>query len=499
MNTDLRQQAESAPISGSISVHQRATLSRQALHGAAWVTLLQGAVQGLGFLKGLVLARLLAPAEFGLFGMVWLFYSGLSSLSNVGLAGALIHSGRDDAAGLDAAWTLQLLRGLALALLFLALAPVAARFFGEPRLMALMPVMGLAFLLHGLTNIGIVTLQKEIAFRGLFVLHAVAAAVDCAVALAVAWWSRSAWAFVLAVVAGAAATAALSYRLHPYRPRLSRQWARMRSLMDFGRWMLAGQSAVFVATEGDDLLVGRLLGAAPLGLYRLSYLIATLPTTQLTAVIAQVAFPAYSKLRADPARLPAAFLRVLAAVSLLALPLAVGLFAFAPDYVPLLLGPEWLDTIPLIRILVIWGLLQAIGALAAPLLLALGRPRAVALLSALQAGLMLALAVPLYRRFALPGIAWAVTIAGLIQVPATLAIAKTHLGLRFGQLLRAAAPALLGASVMGGFVAWARALPAYDPSRPVPLLLVAAAGGVVYGGVLLLLRVRPRSVIDAHQ
>jgi O-antigen/teichoic acid export membrane protein len=131
---------------------------------------------------------------------------------------------------------------------------------------------------------------------------------------------------------------------------------------------------VFVGTQGDDIFVSKYLGFAALGLYQMAYSVSNLPATQITHVISRVTFPAYSRLLSEPERLRAAFQRVLRGTMLLAAPLSVIIWFLIPDYVRYVVSSKWQPIVPLVRILVVAGLVRSLAATGGALFQAMARP-----------------------------------------------------------------------------------------------------------------------------
>jgi O-antigen/teichoic acid export membrane protein len=151
----------------------------------------------------------------------------------------------------------------------------------------------------------------------------------------------------------------MSYLIHPYRPRLSLARKELQELFGFGKWLLGSGVLVFLVTQGDDLFVGKVLGPAALGLYQMAYLISNLPATEISRTMAQVAFPAYSKLQDDLPKLKDSYLKALHLTAFFSIPLAMGIFVLAPDFTKVFMGEKWMPMVPAIKVLAFAGLYMA--------------------------------------------------------------------------------------------------------------------------------------------
>ena len=168
--------------------------SQRVAHAGFWAFALHLAEQLVILCRLFVLAVLLAPRDFGLFGMALITLIALNTLSRTGFEQALIHKKEEIKPYLEVAWTVLFLRGLLLAVLLLAVAPWAAAFFREPDAVPLMRTLSLSCLFQGLTNIGVVNFQKKLEFHKEFAFRFSGVLVDLLVAITAAFVFRSAWA-----------------------------------------------------------------------------------------------------------------------------------------------------------------------------------------------------------------------------------------------------------------------------------------------------------------
>ena len=206
----------------------------------------------------------------------------------------------------------------------------------------------------------------------------------------------------------------MSYLIHPYRPHLSSDLGKAKKLFGFGKWILGSSILIFLITQGDDIFVGKLLGATALGFYQLAYRISNMPATEITHVISQVSFPAYSKLQDDLAKLREAYLRVLQVTTFLSFPIAGLIFVLAPDFTKILLGEKWMPMVPAMQVLAIFGAIRAFGATTGSIFQGVGRPSILTKLAAIQLLMMIAIIYPLTNEFGIFGTAIAILIPNLI-------------------------------------------------------------------------------------
>jgi len=328
-----------------------------------------------GLARLLILARILAPHDFGLMGIALLAMSTLETFSQTGFQAALIQKKENIESYLDAAWTVLILRGLLLFGILYFAAPFVASFFDTPEAKPIIQVIGLSVLFQAFTNIGVIYFQKELEFNKEFIYQFAGTLADFIVAVSAVLILRNVWALVFGMLAGNAVRCIVSYLIHPYMPRLSRDLAKAKELFGFGKWVLGSSILIFLIMQGDDIFVGKLLGATALGFYQLAYRISNLPATEITHVISRVTFPVYSKLQNDIPRLREAYLKVLQVTAFLSFPVAGLIFVLAPDFTKIFLGEKWMPMVPAMQVLVFAGLVRSIMATTGPIFQAVGKPK----------------------------------------------------------------------------------------------------------------------------
>ncbi|PYT01247.1 MAG: hypothetical protein DMF65_07850, partial [Acidobacteria bacterium] len=237
--------------------------------------------QALALARSVVLARLLAPSDFGLFGMALTVTGALAVLTSFGLDTALVardfQDERELSLHLDTVWTAEIVRKALLALLLVAAAYPTARFYGSAELMTVLCALAVAPVIQSFQNIGLLRHQKRVEFRRLVLLEQLTNVVSTVAAVSLALWTRDVWALVWTQLISAAASVALSYALDSYRPRPRFDRDALRQALGFGKWMFVVVLTAYVTTTADNVVVGRMLGAAALGVYVMAYNLASLP------------------------------------------------------------------------------------------------------------------------------------------------------------------------------------------------------------------------------
>ncbi len=417
------------------------SLTTRVVRGGAWVFAGKVAGRGLQVIKLVVLARLLVPEDFGLFGITMLAMAAIETLTTTGFEKALIQRRDDARAHLDTAWTVQILRGLVIAALLFAGAPLVAWFFDEPRTVPLLRVLCLTKLLGGFRNIGMVYWRKELEFSKEVLYGFSISFVSAAVGILLAFVLRNVWVLVWSSLAGAAFGVILSYAMQSYRPRPNWNTAQARELFGYGKWLLGNSILTYLAMKADKAILGYILGAASLGLFtmaeRISHLIA-----EVSTMTNSVMMPAYAKVQNNRKKLGRGFLKVYECTFSLIGPMTLGLIIVAPPLVRTVLGHDWEMAIRPLQILSLWAFLIGVVTLSAPVFLGTGHPYFQVWKSLIRGGVTLSSIIPLTRWWGISGASVA-ALLGLVAISPFFFIAMRIVGVNWRQIMSSTAPGLV--------------------------------------------------------
>lgn len=407
------------------------SVAQRAVASGVWATVLNGSDRLLHLGKLVIVARVLPPADFGLFGIALLTLATLRRFSDLGLSSALVQREQDDLEDyLDTVLTLRLVRGIGLAGIAFLAAPYVAVFFAEPRAESLIRVLALSPILLALQNPGVVYLERNLEFHKRTIHTLSDTVVNVTIAIAVAVTVGTVWALVAGLLAGHLSGLAATYAIHPYRPRPRFDAERARELLGYGKWLTGSGIVTFLVGEGDDAFVGWFLGAGALGLYQVAYRISNAPASEFTQIISGVLFPTYAQLQDDMSRLRETFVGTLQVTTLVTVPTAVGIAFVAPIFVQLIFDPAWLPMVGAIQVLAAYGLAQAVAGVGRPLLLAIGRPDYATKLSLLRLVIVVLIIYPLTAAYGIVGAGAAIVIGRfatmVVGLAVTLGVLELH-------------------------------------------------------------------------
>lgn len=306
-------------------------LKARLIRSSGWTAFGFGASQVIRLVTNLVLTRLLLPEAFGLSALLMVFVVGLTMLSDVGIGPSIQQNKRgDDPDFLDTAWTVQAIRGVLLWLLACAIAPLAAWFYGDPRLLAMLPVIALSLVVSGLTPTRVETANRHLALGRLTRLELLAQAANFFVFVVLAWIMASAWALVWGNVAGAVIRLFLLDRFLPGRKDKLR-WERtaLADLIGFGKWIFVSTICGFLLAQGDKAILGKYLSLDMLGIYNIGNMLGSVALALAAALIGRIMLPLHRECPPGAsvqnfARLRRARFALTAAIMALQVPLALA-------------------------------------------------------------------------------------------------------------------------------------------------------------------------------
>jgi O-antigen/teichoic acid export membrane protein len=459
-------------------------LKHQVVRGSLWLLLNNTMVRATGFVKIAIMARLLAPDDFGLMGIAMLLLTWLEYFTEPGFTHALLRKAGDIRPYLNTVWTIQILRCVTLALLLYLSAPLGGWFFDNPSAVPVVQAAALILVFKGFANPAYVYLRKGLDFRKIAAGNACSVLCGLLVGVAVALRHRTVWALVLSLLSASVAGLVMSWVLRPYRPRLELRLDFARELFAFGRWVAALNLLNFLCMNVDGLLVGKLLGTQALGLYQMAAQFALLATLEVQAVVFGVTVPAFVLLRSDAdsegtfLRTRAAYLRTLGFVSSIVIPLGCFITVFAGPLVRFALGPQWQPIAPTLRILVWGGVAMALTGITASFYFSLGEPKTPFAMYLIRAALTISLLYPLTSMSGIDGAATASTVATIFAMSGLLIVAHRRIHTTVSELVNTLRFAGIGSVpfLAAAFV---------SSSLPATLVLVASLAIAAYVVILV--------------
>ncbi|CAN7728692.1 lipopolysaccharide biosynthesis protein [Pseudorhodoferax sp. LjRoot39] len=421
-------------------------IKHRLVKGTAWLSLARVIINALSILSTFVLARLLAPEDFGLVALGTTLMLLVTEVTELSLAQALVRHADPTREHFDTAWTLNALRGTVLGALFLAGATPAAQLYGDPRLVGIMLALGSSIFLSGLINPRRVLLTRQLVFWQEFVLNVGQKLAGVAASILVAYLYQSYWALVVGIVVTQLANVAISYMVLPFLPRV--RFAHARELFSFSLWITAARFVDTLNWRFDQLFVGKLLGSTALGHYSMGSTLASIPTRETTGPLRQTFFPAFASMQNDDARMAAAYQRAQAVVTAVALPAGIGAALLADPLIRLVMGEKWVPAIAIVQALAAVYALQTLGSSADSVGMAKGQTRLLFMRSLQMLLVRVPLIVVATLYFGMAGLVLSRVFTGLLAALVNMFVVRQLIGVGVLAQFGANRRALTGAAVM---------------------------------------------------
>jgi O-antigen/teichoic acid export membrane protein len=277
-------------------------------------------------------------------------------------------------------------------------------------LAALIPAM------KGFINPMIVNFYKDLKFDQEFKFRTILLAADLVVSLSVAVATRSALAFIAALFVGGVLEVILSFLWCTVWPKFRYTKTYLAEIVGYGKWITLAGAGHWFSSQLGDFVTGKLFGTASLGIYQAAYKVSTLPVTEISGTVNQVAFPVMSKVKADKERLIKIFSSTFLSTNTIGIGIAVVIFLFPELVVSIVLGPQWTAAASILRLLAVFGVLRTIESSLQPLFLAVGKPNVPSIGNLIKV-VVLAVGLFLWAPQGLIGVSFAAVVSAIAVMP----------------------------------------------------------------------------------
>ena len=307
-----------------------------------------------------ILARLLAPSDFGLLAMVLVFSGFMTLFQDMGLTMATVQRKEITHRQVSMLFWINVGVSLLVAGIFAGLAPLIAIFYHEPRVIGITIALSFSFITAGLAAQHLAILRRHMRYRAIAVIEIASMIAAVIVAIVMALYGFGYWALVGFTLGQGVVQMVLAWIYSPWRPGLIFKAEGMGGLLKFGGNMTAFNVTNYFTRNADNLMLGATWGAAVLGLYSKAYAMLLLPLKQINAPISAVAVPALSRLQDEPERFNDFYCRMLQVATYVSMPIVIMFFILSEEAVLVLLGEQWIESVPIFHVLAILALGQTV-------------------------------------------------------------------------------------------------------------------------------------------
>ena len=423
------------------------TISDSVFKGLRWAAFGRLATALITWCITFFVIRLLAPEDYGLLNMGMVVIALTAVVGEFGLQAALIRLESVTTLILRKAFGIILLSYLGLALIIVLMTPLVAAFYHEERLNQILPVLTIPVILSAFHQIPYTLVMRQMNYKPGALISVGAALVGSLGTLTVALLDGGVWALIAGQIIIAAVTAIGFNILSPFLHLPSFNFAGMSSIASFGAKIIFQRIAWWLYSSIDQILIGRLLSTADLGIYFLALHLSSIPRDKIAGIINEVAYPAFSRLQADGQEIKSYLAKGLSLISLVFFPVFFGMSVVAAEAVPLILRETWR---PAIIPMMLIPLTMPFRMLTTPIgeaMNALGHPRLV-LYTILISIVLVAGMAWFGSQWGVNGVASGLCVAVMINVVVCFAITGRITGLGVLDFLGLLAKPLFAASVM---------------------------------------------------
>lgn len=334
-------------------------IGRRVTVAALYMVLTRVILRGIGLVSTLILVRVLTPDAFGVVGLASSVYAILDVLTTTGFNLAIIRMPEPQRIHFDTAWTMSLLRGALIGLCLILTSGLQADFMGDQRIRPLMWILAATSVLQSLESARMMDLQRELKFDLIMRYQVVNKIVTFGISVPMVLILQNYWPLILGPMLAKLIIIPYSYWLAPYRPRFTLgAWSE---LFHFSKWLVLGNVCFMADIQVMNFIVGRYLGMSAVGLYQVGNQIAGLPISEIAVPIRQPIYSGFSKIYHDVNALRDQFMKGLELQIVVLVPLSMGLAATAHEVTAIFLGRRWDTVVPLLPMLAIFGLFEAIS------------------------------------------------------------------------------------------------------------------------------------------
>jgi PST family polysaccharide transporter len=472
---------QNQPASEPDSTTGGGTIGRQ----AGWNYAVFALSKSTTLIMTVVLARLLGPADFGLFALALLVMTMFDYVRDFGIGIGLVQRPEQWSRLAPTGTTLTWVSGIAIGGICFAAAPLAADLLGDSRLTPIVQVLAIALIISALSVLPMAALRRRLDYRGRLLPEVMGAVLKAAVAIGLAAAGFGVWSLVWAQLASSVVTTVAYWVMSRSALRFGLNRELAVALLKFGLPVTAVAFLTFAVFNTPTAAIGRLLGAEELGYYTLAYRLPDLVVINLCAVVGDVLFSALSRLQDDKGALGERYLQTVRTVVALSAPIGLGLAAVSVEVVAVFYGQDFAPAGGIAAVLAVFTVIYSINFHAGDVYKSMGRP---ALLTGLGV-LKLAVLIPV--------VFWAAHYSGLavafamVAVEGVLSIVRLSLVRRIvGVTIRQHAVALWGPLTSAAVMAlgvWGVVTLLADWSAPLRLVAGVLVGMVLYPAALRLL------------
>ena len=451
------------------------SLKRKAYRSTFWSAVDAFGTRGVQFVIGIVLARLLEPAQFGLLAMLTVFMAIAQSLLDSGFSAALIQKKQLSQEDASSVFYFNVVISVIMAVLMCWAAPWIAAFFRQPTLIALSRGMSLVLVINAFGAVQATLLRRNLDFKVQTQISLVSGVGSGAVGILMAYRGFGVWSLVGQQIAAAAIKSAMLWGTNRWRPGFVFCFGSLGQMFNYGMWVMLSGLLNQIFINLYDIVIGRVFSPAALGFYTRARRLEEMPSQTLSQIITRVSFPVFSAIQDDDVRLKNGLRKAISMLMFVNCPVMLGLAAVARPLVIVLLTEKWLPCVPYVQLLCVAGMLLPLHTLNLNMLMAKGRSDLFFNLEVLKKSFVV-VSIWIFWRWGITALICGQIITSMLSYLLNSYYTGKFLKYPAIEQLRDVGMYIVLAAAMAGGVYW---VGFWGIERPLPLLLTQVAVGAV--------------------
>lgn len=327
------------------------SLRNKTVKGVGWSFTDSILNQGITFLVGIVLARLLSPEEYGLLGILMIFILISETIVNSGLSSALIRKQYATENDYNTVFIANLILSIVMYGVLFTSAPWIGQFFDKPQLIILLRVLGFVVILNAFSLVPLTKLTKKVDFKTITYCSFSAAIISGVVGIGMAYMGYGVWSLVGQQMTRQLVNSTALWIANRWLPKIQFSFASFKELWGFS-WKLLVSSLINTTwNEIYKVVIGKCYSPATLGQYSQAHIYSDLFSRNMSNVIQRVSYPVLSKMQDDKERMKQAYRQVIRVTMLVTFVMMFGLAGCAENFIYVLIGEQWLPCVGYLQIL----------------------------------------------------------------------------------------------------------------------------------------------------
>lgn len=406
-------------------------LMSKVISGVIWSAIQKYSAMALSLISGIVLSRLLTPADFGSIGMLAIFVGLSEVFIDAGFGSALIQKKNPTQEDFSTVFFFNLLMAAAIYLVLFIGAPYIAEFYNMPVLCEVLRVWGLVLFVYSLNIIQLNQIRKNMQFKKLSVITLCSSAIALSITILLAYQGWGIWALVVQNLLAAIIQCAIVWLSTNWHPSLTFSISAFKSLFSFGFFMFLTHIVRTLSDKISGLIIGRVYSASTMGYYSKASTTEDMASMSISSVLIQVTYPLYSSIQDDREQLKNTIKRITTTLSFVTTPMICILILIAKPLIVILYSETWLPCVPYFQILCVAGLAKCLQAVNYQAISAIGKSKVMFKWELVKRIIDITLLILGIALYGIIGLLWSKVVSTWIAFIINTTMVSSHVGYKY--------------------------------------------------------------------